>query len=173
MIQIELFYDKNIMISMKPKILSFLLLPMLVACVDDAKKYTAEFPEFEPLEVKMTTGTNPKVGKAVVVAARQKKAGQHLYEVNYKWTVTGPGEAVQRYRKSAIYNENTPMPTDTITFSESGRYNVVMVASYEVAGVGKGQSFTENFPGRQGAAKYEGSALRYRVTLERTFDVED
>ena len=36
-IQIELFYDKNIMISMKPKILSFLLLPMLVACVDDAK----------------------------------------------------------------------------------------------------------------------------------------
>ena len=65
------------------------------------------------------------------------------------------------------------MPTDTITFSESGRYNVVMVASYEVAGVGKGQSFTENFPGRQGSAKYEGSALRYRVTLERTFDVED
>ena len=63
MIQIELFYDKNIMISMKPKILSFLLLPMLVACVDDAKKYTAEFPEFEPLEVKMTTGTNPKVGE--------------------------------------------------------------------------------------------------------------
>ena len=108
-----------------------------------------------------------------MVAARQKKAGQHLYEVNYKWTVTGPGEAVQRYRKSAIYNENTPMPTDTITFSESGQYNVVLVASYEVAGVGKGQSFTENFPARQGSAKYEGSALRYRVTLERTFDVED
>ena len=160
------------MISIKPKRLSFLLLPMLVACVDDAKKYTAEFPKFEPLEV-IPTSANPKVGKEVVVQARQKKVGLHLYEVNYKWTITGPSEAVQRYRTSAIYTANTPTPTDTITFSESGHYNVVLVASYEVAGVGKGQSFTENFPGHQGSAKYDGSALRYRVTLERTFDVED
>ena len=161
------------MISMKPQTLLFLFLPALAACVDDAKKYTAEFPKFEPLALKSSVGANAKVGKAVVIEARQKKVGKHLYEVKYKWTVTGPGEAKHRYLKSAIYNERTPSPTDTITFSQSGRYNVVLVASYEVAGVGKGQAFTDNFSGNRGSAKYEGSALRYRVTIERTFDVED
>jgi len=48
-----------------------------------------------------------------------------------------------------------------------------LVASYEVSGIGKGQSFTENFPAKMGSAKYDGSALRYRVTLERTIDVDD
>ena len=163
----------NIMINTKTSLSLFFVLASLVACDDDAKKYTAEFPRFEPLQLKLAENELPKVGKSVVVEAPQRKMGKHLYEVTYQWTVSGPAEAVQRYGKSNLNTEHTPAPTDTITFSQSGRYNIVLVASYEVSGIGKGQSFTENFPAKMGSAKYDGSALRYRVTLERTIDVDD
>ena len=108
----------NIMINTKTSLSLFFVLALLVACDDDAKKYTAEFPRFEPLQLKLAENELPKVGKSVVVEAPQrKKRGKHLYEVTYKMAVSGPAEAVQRYGKSNLYTDRTPAPTDTITFS--------------------------------------------------------
>lgn len=149
------------------------LATVLVACSDDSKKYTAEFPSFDPLEAKSMSGGALRVGSPVVVTANESKHGNHLYEVNYKWTVSGPENVMQRYNKRAVYSDKTPSATDTIRFSAPGRYVVTFVASYEVAGVGKGQAYKTIFPDNKGTAVYDGSALRYRVTVDRTFVIED
>lgn len=98
----------NIMINTKTSLSLFFVLASLVACDDDAKKYTAEFPRFEPLQLKLAENELPKVGKSVVVEAPQRKMGKHLYEVTYQWTVSGPAEAVQRYGKIKSLHRTYP-----------------------------------------------------------------
>ena len=66
------------MINTKTSLSLFFVLASLVACDDDAKKYTAEFPRFEPLQLKLAENELPKVGKSVVVEAPQRKMGKHL-----------------------------------------------------------------------------------------------
>ena len=51
----------NIMINTKTSLSLFFVLASLVACDDDAKKYTAEFPRFEPLQLKLAENELPKV----------------------------------------------------------------------------------------------------------------
>lgn len=145
------------------------------SCSEEDKKYESRFPTFDALTIEAPSGAEIplKAGVPFVIKAPQISGGRHLYGAKYKWTVSGNGEATQRYAAEPKSGQENLSPTDTITVSEPGRYTVELMINYDVAGIGKSQQRDQQFSDGRGSVSYIGSALLYRVVLRRTFQVKE
>jgi hypothetical protein len=157
--------------------LSALLLTTMHSCSEDKEEYTATFPKFVGLQAQsLDTGKANvlKAGKPFIVTAIESKQGKHLYQAHYYWTIYPADNYTQRYTSSQVYDAKAMQVNDTITVQNGGSYRVTLVASYDVAGIGKAQiPSSQRLPNNGGDISYKASTLKYVVTLSKVFQVQD
>lgn len=159
-------------------ICSLAAVAVLAACGEDNERFEATFPVFKGFEAKtLVNNANDnrlKVGVPFVISAVESQQGRHLYQANYHWTVSPADEVVQSYKSTVVYDDKAGNATDTITVKSAGSYKVTLVATYDVAGIGKGSvPQVGRLPNNGGDISYKSSALKYVVTLTKVFRVVD
>lgn len=76
-----------------------------------------------------TLYTNTKIA----VTAVQRKKGHLLYKASYTWA-TSPSEGVNHtYQKGVIYDNENHNPTDTIIFTQPGKYTITFSGKYNIS----------------------------------------
>lgn len=158
-------------------IMSMIALSSVLSCSEDSSRFEATFPEFEGLQaVNVETNLQDptlKAGHPFVVKAVERAEGKHLYQANYRWSITPNNNVEHKYRSSEVYRANGDA-TDTITVDNPGSYRITLVATYDVGGVATNNApNSRRLPNNGGDISYQVSALKYIVTLSKVFQISE
>lgn len=154
----------------------------MAGCSEDSnnEKYRSEPPMFEDFTLKsLDTGASEvHAGEKFVITGEQKKLGRLLNTTTYAWTAAPSDGVSQKYQRSAIYDQETQNPTDTLIITQPGEYTVTFQARYNASGNtsvwsgSRGYSFTESFADGNGKATYvTGGLFYFSVTAEKKIEI--
>ncbi len=149
-----------------------LILPV-VSCSEnrDDEKYRSMHPVIADMTVESMTGNAAlRTGDKILATVVQEKTGKLLYRADYSWTVTPVDGVDQMYKKQVIYDNEPVNPTDTLTFSEPGRYKLVFQGEFRVSGYAysthNGLYEFDDFE-----VTYSPSRTTFRIKVERDITV--
>ncbi len=135
------------------------ILFLLSACSSDEENFRSVLPTFSEIAVQNLDDESESlvVGKPFVLTAEQRTRGKLLYKAVYSWEVENAHDWQHRYKKTVVYDHQSEDPTDTITATAPGSYNVTMTAEYYLSGT----------------APAGTSAVKQRVQLSRRIRIEE
>lgn len=155
-------------------VFSAIVATSMFGCSSDEEKYASHPPVFEDVEFHcLSDGSHElKAGEPFVATVIQKQKGKLLNNTKYRWEFEKEENVSHKYKTSVIYDKQSENPTDTITITTPGRYELVFSAEYNLSGLPQSNNYSATLPDGTGSITCNGSTLKYLVTIRKKFRIQ-